>query len=206
MKSWNAVLLPAFCSLVLLLAAARSIADSSVCPPSIAVSDSNTSITFEVGTTWHTVRGTTRTLVGRVWLENPADYRTIRGDVHLPVKTFDTDNSSRDEELRSVMDESKFPEVRVEIKDAGDICPPQVLEEGKRCDSTMRALLTIRGVSREITLPYTAASDGANYLVSGSVEFSWKDFGVKDPSIFIARVHDAVRIAYSFRFARCSVK
>jgi len=75
------------------------------------LSDTNTTVTFEVDSTWHLVEGKTAGIHGRVWLENQADTNSINIEVSLPVARFDTDRESRDEKLRTVMYAQRYPEV-----------------------------------------------------------------------------------------------
>jgi polyisoprenoid-binding protein YceI len=156
-----------------------------------------TEITFAVDTTWHTVHGTTADVTGRAWLENPKDFNSVRVEATLPVAKFDTDNSSRDKELRHVMAEDKFPAVTVSIIGMEGLAPPSEVDQGKIVKGTATAKLTIRDSTQTVKLPFELKREGNHYHVSGIYTFPWASFGVEDASIFIARVHELVSVHYS---------
>ena len=167
----------------------------------LAVSDANTKATFKFDTTWITVRGKTSQLSGKVWLEDPADYRSVRAEIHFPVRAIDTANAARDNDLRKVMNEPQFPEVTLSVSGVDNLCSPEIIDQQGVCSGMMHGTLTIRGVSRALDLPFLLKKDGNAYVTGGSVKFSWKDFGVEDPSSFYARVHKTVKVDYSVRSA-----
>lgn len=161
------------------------------------LSDSNCKVGFAVDTTWHMVHGKTSALSGRAWLDNSADYKTVRAQITIPVKSFDTDDNSRDKELRKVMDEAKFPNVNLELNSVAGLCDPAgLLAAQSTCSGQLHAVLTIRDVKKEIEAPYKISLKDGSYTVEGSFKVRWADFGVEDPSIFIARVNKDVEISY----------
>lgn len=153
--------------------------------------DTKTTVTFNVDTTWHLVEGKTGKIRGRLWLENAKDFQSVRGFVELPVASFDTDNTSRDKELRSVMAAVEFPMVRFDIIQIDSLCDPSTLKEDG-CHATLRGSLTIRDVKKELSTPILVTRTSKGFNVTGSFKFLWADFHVEDPSILIARVHDEV--------------
>ena len=158
---------------------------------------SNTSLGFEVDTTWHTVHGVVHEVQGRAWLEAPADYRSIRVEVRMPVKSFDTDNTSRDEEMRESMQSDQFPEVSFTLDRIETICNPQEMREEVPCQFHTGGSLKIRDVEKPAAIEAFIQRQGSGgYVVEGDSVVNWLSFGVEDPSILIARVDKEVHIHF----------
>lgn len=157
----------------------------------------NLEIKFDVDTTWHTVHGHPQSVAGKAWLSDPKDFRSVAIDLRLPVNGLDTANKSRDAELYQDMDQATFPEIHFLLSDAENICNPASLKAGESCEFVGHGALTIRDVTKQLAIPAKIEShtDGS-YAVIGSTRFRWLDFGIKDPSIFIARVKPNVDVRF----------
>lgn len=162
------------------------------------LNNQNAEVTFEVDSTWHLVHGVARTVVGRLWLADAKDYHSIRGHIRLPVAAFDTDSENRDEKLRKVMHSSAAPEVIVELVESlPALCDPQMLSEGQPCHVEIPANLTINAITKRVTLTSEVSRQAGSYRISGATTIRWADYRVDDPSIFIAKLHDEVKIQFS---------
>jgi polyisoprenoid-binding protein YceI len=160
------------------------------------LNDKNTSVTFVVDSTWHTVHGTTKDIAGKVRLRDPKDPLSIEVELRVPVKLFDTDSGLRDERLREVMAVEAFPFVRFVSTRLSQDCAPSVVTRDGSCRGMLSGSLTIRDVTTEVSLP-TLIRDTANgYRVEGSLAIRWEDFHVEDPSILIAKLDPVVTISY----------
>lgn len=158
--------------------------------------DKNTSVTFVVGSTWHTVHGRVKNIAGEVHLRDPKDPLSVVVDLRVPVKLFDTGLALRDDRLREVLAAETFPEVRFVSKRLSAECEPTLVTRDGSCRGTLRGSLTIRDVSKEVSLP-TLIRDTANgYRMEGSLAIRWADFHVEDPSILIAKLDPVVTISY----------
>lgn len=162
----------------------------------IEVNDGNTQVSFSVDTTWHMVHGKTAGLSGKVWLADPKDPSSVHAEIHLPVASFNTDSEGRDKKLRKVMAQEQFADVLLKIEALDGACTPEKVTL-EPCQATMSGSLAIRGLIRELRLPYSIKREGEHYRVSGDFTFQWADFGVEDPSILIAHVDKDVSIHYS---------
>jgi polyisoprenoid-binding protein YceI len=158
--------------------------------------DSNTSITFVVDSTWHTVHGSTKGVKGHVELENPKDPLSVRAELSIPVSFFNTDGESRDDRLREVMASALFPTVSFTSSRLSESCAPQKVAAASRCEGTLRGILKIRDVQKEIGLPVTITTDKDHFIVQGELPIRWADFHVEDPSILIAKLDPTVTITY----------
>lgn len=159
--------------------------------------DTNTSIKFEVDSTWHLVKGATKGIHGSAWLQDPSDYASIRAELILPIGSFDTGSSSRDERMREVMHADLYPEVRLVISNTIGVCDPSALNVGASCSATLEGILNINNTRRQLRIPAQVRHDVEGYAVSGKIAFNWADFGIEDPSIFIAKLDPTVSVDFT---------
>lgn len=159
------------------------------------LSDKNTTVTFEVDSTWHLVEGKTAGVHGRVWLEDQADSNSINVEVSLPVTRFDTERESRDEKLRTVMHADRYPEISFIGRGASprsEGCDPEQMTPGDRCKLEIQGDLLISGVKKTVTLPVVVERLIDSFKVAGELSLAWADYGVEDPSIIIAKLDPKV--------------
>ena len=159
------------------------------------ISPASASILFEVDSTWHVIKGKTDNFSGKVWLEDKTDFRSLRGNIHLPVASFDTDNKSRDERLREVMhaEQNPFVEFKITSFDSAS-CDPTTLMDQNSCQAVIFGDITINGISKNIALNTSIEKSGTSYKVDGTSSLKWSDFKVDDPSIIIAKLYEDVII------------
>ncbi len=165
----------------------------------LQMNDQNTSVSFEVDSTWHMVHGKTAGVEGKVWLEDAKDPATVSAEFSIPVATFDTDNSSRDERMREVLRQTEFPKVTVRLNnmDPQQRCTPTVVEENGECDALSYGTISINGVQRELRLPLHVTREAEHFKVDGKLPFEWAAFNIEDPSILVARLNKTVTVKYS---------
>jgi polyisoprenoid-binding protein YceI len=164
--------------------------------PPTHLNDQNTAVTFVVDSTWHTIHGTTRDLSGTVSLTNPKDPLSIRVDLEIPVKLFNTDNASRDEKLRTVMSSERYPNVSFSSSRLSPSCSPDYIRSAGRCHGTLSGALSIRDTTKTIELPIEITLEDAQFVARGTLPIQWGDFHVEDPSILIAKLDPTVTITY----------
>ncbi len=168
------------------------------------VNDTNTTVGFELDTTWHMVHGKVPNGSGKIWLSDPKDPTSINAELMFPVSKFDTDNSSRDETMREVMESEKFPVVKIDIRGMAENrrCAPSDVSFQTPCEALLLGSLNIHGVTRELKLGVQISEDSGGYKVSGRLPFDWASFGIEDPSIFIARVDPTVTVIFETRIPK----
>ncbi len=166
------------------------------------LSDENTAVTFEVDSTWHLVHGRTSGVAGSIQLNNEQDSSSITGEVRIPVASFETASSRRDEKLRSVMESTKFSEVVYTISSAEPKCTPTTVLATAICPIEVKGSLSIHGVTLPWNIPATLRLVGDQYEFKGSSSLRWPEFGVEDPSIFVAKLDPKVKIIISVRWRK----
>ena len=103
-------------------------------------------------------------------------------NVSIAVKTIDTDNSMRDQDLRSkdYFDDQKYPEIKL---------------TSTKIDKTNKSgtgyyyftgNLTIKGISKPVSFPFLAEKSGSGYLFTGEFTINRLDFGVGESSMVLA--------------------
>lgn len=162
------------------------------------LNDQNLKIDFAVDSTWHLVEGATSSISGKAWLDNPQDFRSVRAEISLPVATFDTQNSRRDRRMREVMQAEQFPNVNFRLEQVLEVCDPKTVKEGHVCNFRVRGVLRIRDVEKTIDWPSKISYQPAlaAFKLEGKSEIDWQDFGIEDPSIFIAKVYPQAQISF----------
>ncbi len=197
MELVGAVLVPRFLvafalSLVVIIDTARS--ETWDLPAELH--DKNTSVNFVVDSTWHTVHGMTKNITGQVYLRDPKDPLAVVVELRVPVALFDTDSDLRDDRLQEVMAAQAFPAVRFVSTRLSTECDPMKVTKEGSCHGFLRGALTIRDVTKEVSLPISIRDTASGYRMDGSLAIRWEDFHVEDPSILIAKLDPVVTIAY----------
>lgn len=195
----RSVLLAVFASTLFLISVA---ANASPWNLPAALTPKNTTISFELDSTWHTVHGAVPKLFGELSLEDPEDPTSVIGKITIPVHSLDTDNSSRDEEMREVMDAEEFPNVIFKVTKLTPSCEAEFYGETAptkttECPYEALGTVTIRNVSKQLPITGKVIRSGDTYTISGKTKLFWEEFGVEDPSIFIARVDKEVVVSFS---------
>ncbi len=162
-----------------------------------ALHDGNTTVSFEVDSTFHLVRGKTKGISGTIKQANPTDSLSIEVDLAIPVSGFDTDWGSRDEKLRKVMAAEQFAVVRFHSTRLHESCHPLRVKAQRRCTGALDGILTIRDVSKPVSLPVEVIREGARDRISGTIAIQWAEYHVEDPSILIAKLAPTVTIRYA---------
>jgi polyisoprenoid-binding protein YceI len=166
------------------------------------LSDANTTVHFEVASTWHLLRGTTAGIEGKAWLTNPGDDLSVNATLNLPVARFSTGGEMRDERMREVMDEEHSHYVTLMVDSLVPKCSVQKFHETADCDVDVYSRLSIRGNERKLLLHGILRDTGDSIELVGNVRFSWLDFGVEDPSILVAKLEPYVSVEYSVKLPR----
>lgn len=167
------------------------------------LNDSNTTITFNVDSTWHTVEGKTSGIGGTIIQKDIRDFNSIHAEVKIPVARFNTERESRDERLREVMAAEQFPFVEINIFNIAPGCLPERITDSSPCSTHAPATLLIRGVSKAVELPlHISRNQDSSLQASGSLTLSWQDFGIEDPSILVAKLAKDVTVQYTVQLGR----
>ena len=167
----------------------------------LELSDANVNLYYEVDTSLHLVSGVAHGIHGKVWLENK-DPLSVRALIQFPVAQMSSGNDSRDRKMYKVMRASQYPEVSLIVEKATDLCLPESLHEGQSCPALLSAAIQIAAISKKIDLPIVVKKIGQDYLVSGTTNIKWRDYQIEDPSTFLAKLKEDVKISFSCKLSR----
>jgi polyisoprenoid-binding protein YceI len=136
------------------------------------------SITFEIKNLGITTGGTISGLVTRVRM-NPANLNSSTIDASVDVGTINTDNSSRDEHLRSedFFNVAKYP--RMTLKSIA-------IRHKSGSNYLGTFILTIKDKSKQVEIPFTYSDNGNAEAFKGSFKINRLDFGVGSSSMVLS--------------------
>jgi len=150
---------------------------------------------FEAEATVGAFSGVTSAVTGE--LRGATAPGLVHGWVEAPVRSLRTGIRRRDGHMYAAMDADRYPTLRFE---------PRSLAASTRNDSAwvqLTGTLTIRGVSRSVTVPLTAVRDSARLRVVGAFPLDVGDFGIRDGLVRMGgllRVDPHVRIRLDLTF------
>lgn len=165
----------------------------------LRLTNENTKVTFAVDSTWHEIHGTAATVEGEIIASEQGN---VGAEVHLPVKSFDTGNGLRDGKLREVMAVEQQPEVVFTLTSFSPECLLEAVELEHPCAATAQGILTIRGVKKEITFPVSLIAHADHISLNGGDTLLWREYGVEDPSIMVARLAEKVAVHFEIQIPR----
>jgi polyisoprenoid-binding protein YceI len=114
-----------------------------------------------------------------VILFDVTDIRHASFAVSVNAASINTDNQARDKHLRKeeYFDVEKFPLINFISSSVSETKPGMLLMLGK---------LTIKGVTKEVSFPFTAVAQNGGYHFAGSFKINRRDFGVGGSSMVLA--------------------
>jgi len=155
---------------------------------------SESSIRFDIKNAGISVEGSFTGLTGSIDFD-PANYTKAKVELNLPSTTINTGIASRDNHLKKAeyFDVAKFPNITMKSKFFG---------KGSE-DGAFRGyfVLTLKGVSKDITLPFTCIKEGNNYRIKGDFTINRRDFGIGGKSLIMG---DEVNIHINLLLASIS--
>lgn len=132
-----------------------------------------------------TVTGRTNDVTGTV---TTTDSEVTEATITVDVASISTDSGSRDSYFRdTAMRVSENPT-------ATFVLTSPISGDGASLDDsatvTGTGVLTLAGVSNEVTVEMTAAVDGATIRIAGQIPITFSDYGVTAPSLGFVQVED----------------
>lgn len=145
--------------------------------------------------------GATKQITGRLVFE--PDGRIVKDSSKIVVTVSDlkSDKTRRDNYLKKkTLESMKFPQVELVPVAFDGLATP--IPAGTTRNFTMVGNLTVHGVTRPTTWKVSARADGPDVVGSAATAFTFKDFGLDQPSVpVVLSVEDTIKLEYDFRFA-----
>lgn len=134
-------------------------------------SDKESEITFTINNFGLSTKGSISGLSGSInW--NILDLPNASFSVSVATKTLNTNNKLRDEHLQKsdYFNVEKFPTIHIRSN--------QIISGNKPGEFNMDANLTIKSVTKKISIPFSANTQNGKTLLLSNFEINRKDFGI----------------------------
>lgn len=141
--------------------------------------ESRSTVRFVIRNFGVKVDGTLTGIRGEIVFD-PAQPGRARFDVTVQAASIQTGNRMRDDHLRKkdYLDVGQHPEIRIRST--------SVTATGDAGVLALDALLTIKGVTRKIRIPFRAIPEGQGFRFTGDFRLNRRDYGVGGSSISLS--------------------
>jgi polyisoprenoid-binding protein YceI len=133
--------------------------------------DKKSTVEFKIGNFGFDVKGSFTGIQGSINFDSQVPGNSSM-DITIDANTVNTDNALRDKHLK---DEGYF-----DVKNYPNIhfLSSKITEGGKNGSYMVAGKLTIKGKSKDISIPFTAVQQNEEFLFKGSFKINRKDFGI----------------------------
>jgi polyisoprenoid-binding protein YceI len=126
----------------------------------------------------HTAVGRTGDVTGAVTIAHSS---VAAGSFTVNLSTVTSDQSQRDGQFRGrIMNVARYPNATFVLSQP--ITLPAGAESGKTVSVQATGQLTLRGTTRQVTVPMQARLSGGAVQVSGSIPITFADWNITNPS------------------------
>jgi polyisoprenoid-binding protein YceI len=138
-----------------------------------------------------TAVGVTTDVAGEIYLTAGGLYDGIESKFTVDLSTLKTDESRRDNFVRSnVLETSRFPLAEFIIESIDGF--PADYVEGEEASLTLLGTMTIKDVSMPVTFTVLARQAEDTLTATADTQFLMSDFGIDPPQVTIAKAKDGV--------------
>ncbi|MCW4384235.1 YceI family protein [Salinibacterium sp. SYSU T00001] len=131
-----------------------------------------------------TVTGRTEQVSGTV---ETSEMTVTAATITVDVASITTDSSNRDEYFRNrALLVEQYPTATFEL--AGPIAAPEGASVDEPQTVAATGILTMAGVSRDVTVELVAAVSGSTVQVAGQIPVTFADYGVEAPNLGFVQV------------------
>jgi polyisoprenoid-binding protein YceI len=147
--------------------------------PVLKPTDSGSRVSFTIRNFGLQVEGSLTGLGGEMSFD-PKSPGTARFDVYVKAASIKTGNRLRDDHLikKDYLNAVAYPDVRFRST--------SVVAGTAAGSYTITGMLTLKGVSKEISFPFRVEPKGTGYVFKGSFQINRRDFGVGGSSISLS--------------------
>jgi len=148
---------------------------------------------FDGKSTLHDFTGATSRVEGELEVDPGRPSATPRGLVRVQAAALDTGNADRDAEMREHLAAAAHPEIVFELE---RFEPATVDAAAQKVAGTAHGKMTIRGVTRALSMPVRLAFDEARRMtLDGEASVHLPDYGVPVPSkLGVISMEDDVKV------------
>jgi len=137
----------------------------------LAPVDSASVVSFKIKNLGFNTSGSFSGLAGTITF-SPDDLAGCNFDVHIDANTVNTDMEMRDNHLRGedYFDVKKYPQIR--------FVSTKITSSNKKGTLFVFGKLTIKGITKDISFPFTAIPTQDGYLFNGEFKMNRREFNV----------------------------
>jgi len=141
--------------------------------------DNGSSVTFSIKNFGFNVSGSFRNLQGNIKFD-PNNPEAAVFTVTVDAATINTDNGSRDGHLRKeeYFDAAKYPKI--------SFLSEKVEKTAKAGSFIVKGKFTIKGISKPVSILFSASAQNGGYLFNGKVVLNRRDFKVGGNSMVLS--------------------
>ncbi|MGK7389871.1 MAG: YceI family protein [Candidatus Cyclobacteriaceae bacterium M2_1C_046] len=125
-------------------------------------------------------------------LQGSVNLDTKEVQFKLKVRSLDTDNDQRDQDMYELMNVSQYPYIEFNGRIADDLN----LNKGKQ-KLTVKGEMRVRDVTREISIEGAIQKEGDKLRIEASWDLLLSDYNIEQPSILFYEVEDRHNIYVS---------
>lgn len=124
------------------------------------------------------------------------DTTALKGQLTIATNSLTTKNGPRDTRMQSYcLEPARFPTITFVV--AGITGDSAALKSGAGSGTiTLTGPLTIRDVTKTISVPASFTYDGATLHLNGRYDLRWADYGVPDPGIVISTLDPNMYVSF----------
>ena len=153
---------------------------------------SGSTVTFHNTASLHGIDGVAKAFRGSF------DSDAGTGVLTVQTRSMTTNLGPRDKKMHTYcLEVDKFPTIEFNVAkvQGGD-----ALNSGAyRGRVNLDGELTIRDVTRKISVPTSFETVGKDLILKGEIAFKWTDFDVPDPSIFISTLYPDMSVKFALK-------
>jgi len=119
----------------------------------------------------------------------------------VEMATLVSDSDRRDRQVAGrILDVSSYPTSTFELLEPITLTPESL--NGSELAVTAKGTLTLRGVSKDVSVPLVAQLVDGTISVNGTIEIVFADWGIPDPSVSAISVEDRGLLEFLIVFGR----
>jgi polyisoprenoid-binding protein YceI len=160
----------------------------------------SSTVGFDGTSTLHDFTGKTHAITGDLRADPSDPSRLAGGAVWIEARTLDTDNRTRDGEMRDLLDVERCPQIVFRLDSV------QRTRAGGAREFTAQGRFTIKGVEKPRVVrfhvdpvPPAPGEPAGELRVLGEARLCLTEHGIERPGVLFAKVDDAVRVWFDLR-------
>lgn len=155
------------------------------------------SLTYHLVHKLHKFDGVSRAVEGKARLAAGGQAQVM---VRVPVESFDSGNTNRDEHMKETVEAARFPTVELKALAEGVTVPSTF---PSRVEKKFKAQITFHGVQQMFEIPVALEFVSANEVrAAASFVLSVESFKIDRPSLMFVKIEDDMHLDVKLTFKR----